>query len=127
MRLKKALADIKQFGKERGWEPYHTTKNVIISLSAEAGELLSLVEWMTDAQVEEALKNPDFRKAVEDETSDVLHHILNLSNKLGVDPLDVFAKKFENSRQRFPVEKTKDFDPVAWHIKKIREKKEVRL
>lgn len=127
MRLKKAQDRVKQFGAERGWEKYHTLKSVIISLASEAGELLSLVEWMSDEQVEEALTHADYRKSVEDELSDVLHHVLTISNHLSIDPLDVFERKFATSRERFPVHKSKDFDPVAWKLKKIREKKAVHL
>ena len=100
---------------------------MIVSLNVEAGELLSLVEWMSDEQVREALKNQDFNKAVKDELSDVFHHMLAICNKLDTDLIEIFNKKFENSITRFPVDKATKFDPIAWRLKKIREKKEVQL
>lgn len=120
MRLKKVQQDIAAFIHERKWDAYHTPKNIMLSLSVEVGELLSLAEWMDDDQLATALKEPDFSRAVRDEIADVLHHLLGLCNKLGIDPVDALNAKMENSRQRFPQGKSLDFDPVAWKLKKIR-------
>jgi NTP pyrophosphatase (non-canonical NTP hydrolase) len=96
-------------------------------LNTEAGELLSLVEWMSDEQLREALEYQDFNKAMKDELSDVFFHLMNICTKLDVDLVESFNKKFENSETRFPIDKAKKFNPVEWKLKKIREKKEVKL
>lgn len=127
MVLKNAQKKIAKFISERDWDRYHTPKNLMLSLSVEVGELLSLVEWMSDEQVRTALEHQDFNRAVKDELADVFHHFLQLCNKLDVDIIDAFNEKLEDSRLRFPVDKAKKFDPVEWRLKKIREKNKVRL
>ncbi len=56
MRIKKAREQIRKFMGERNWDQYNTPKNLMLSINVEAGELLSLVEWMNDEQIGEALK-----------------------------------------------------------------------
>lgn len=127
MKLKEAQEKMKRFVQERGWGSYHTPRNLVLSLNIEAGELLSLVEWMSDEQVRRALRDQDFNKAVRNELADIFHYLLSLCNQLDIDLVGAFNEKFENSNKRFPIGKSKKFDPVAWKIKKIKEKKEVRL
>ena len=39
-----------QFFAERGWEQYHTPKNLAMALSVEASELLESFQWLTPGQ-----------------------------------------------------------------------------
>ena len=59
--LRKILAT---FRKVRKWEKNHTPKNVSQALSIEAGELLELFLWKTDAQIARKLKDREFRTKV---------------------------------------------------------------
>ncbi|MBI5274245.1 MAG: hypothetical protein HY860_04240 [Chlamydiales bacterium] len=48
MLIKKKLAE---FVNERNWHSYHTPKNLILSLSAEVGELMQHFLWKTDEEI----------------------------------------------------------------------------
>ncbi len=127
MSMEDIIRKTKAFVEERDWGKYHTPKNLIVGVSVEAGELLSLVEWMSEEDVRKALEHPDFRKAVKEEIADVLIELVNLCNVLGIDPVQAFHEKFNNTLERFPVHKAKTFDPVEWKLKKLSKKKPVHL
>ena len=43
-----ALKDgIRQFAADRGWDPYHTPKNLTMALASEVGELCDVFRWLT--------------------------------------------------------------------------------
>src|SRR5205085_4578654 len=68
---------------ERDWGQFHTPKELAISLCVEAAELLSLMQWKTGGQLEQALAAN--REKVTDELADVLHSLLLLSSDLKID------------------------------------------
>jgi NTP pyrophosphatase (non-canonical NTP hydrolase) len=43
--MKKDLEKILHFQKERDWKQYHLPKNLAISLSLEASEILEIFQW----------------------------------------------------------------------------------
>ena len=40
-------AEIKAFADARGWEQFHTPKNLSMAVAGEAGELVSEFQWLT--------------------------------------------------------------------------------
>ncbi|MGL6097927.1 MAG: nucleotide pyrophosphohydrolase, partial [Fimbriiglobus sp.] len=40
---------IRAFATARGWEPYHSPKNLVMALASEVGELCDVFRWLTDA------------------------------------------------------------------------------
>ena len=46
-----ALRDaLREFAADRDWDQFHSPKNLAMALSAEAGELLEVFQWLTEAQ-----------------------------------------------------------------------------
>ena len=41
---------LREFAAAREWDQFHSPKNLAMALSAEAGELLEIFQWLTDAQ-----------------------------------------------------------------------------
>ena len=41
---------LREFIKDRNWEPFQTPKNLAMALSVEAAELLELFQWLTPEQ-----------------------------------------------------------------------------
>ena len=62
------LDKILKFQKERDWKQFHSPKNLAISLSIEASEVLELFQWTKDNKLPE-----DKRKALEEEIADVYY------------------------------------------------------
>lgn len=97
------LARIKEFRAERDWDQFHSPKNLAMALMVEAGELLEHFQWLTEAQSREL---PSERKEkVKDEIGDVLIYLLNLADKLEIDPVQAARDKIEKNRRKYPAAK----------------------
>ncbi|WP_308117303.1 nucleotide pyrophosphohydrolase [Streptomyces fuscigenes] len=91
-----------EFAASRGWEEYHTPKNLVAALSVEASELLEIFQWLTPRQSAEIMADPESAHRVEDEVADVLAYLLQFCAVLDVDPLAALAAKIERNETRFP-------------------------
>lgn len=80
---------------EREWAQFHTPENLAKSISVEAAELLECFQWSSEASTP---------ADVADELADVLTYCLLLADRLGVDPVDLVARKLEITRSKYPVE-----------------------
>ncbi|MFE0642599.1 nucleotide pyrophosphohydrolase [Streptomyces sp. NPDC058877] len=98
--LQRRLVD---FAAARGWQPYHTPKNLAAALSVEASELLEIFQWLTPEQAERVMEEPESAHRVADEVADVLAYLLQFCQVLGVDPLVALAAKIDRNEVRFPV------------------------
>ena len=67
-----------------------------MALSAEAGELLEIFQWLTEAQSRDL--PPEAHAAASEEIADVLLYLIRLSDKLGIDP--VAAANAQARRER---------------------------
>ncbi|MFF5444204.1 nucleotide pyrophosphohydrolase [Streptomyces sp. NPDC012888] len=99
-RLQRRLAE---FAAVRGWQPYHTPKNLAVALSVEAAELVEIFQWLTPEQSARVMEAPETAHRVADEVADVLAYLLQFCEVLGVDVLDALAAKIERNELRFPV------------------------
>lgn len=97
-------AQLREFAKERDWEQFHTPKNLSMALSGEAGELLSLFQWLRDDQVADWMANPVNRTAAEHEMADVFGYLLRLADILEIDLEAALLKKIQVNGQKYPVE-----------------------
>ena len=91
-----------EFRDRRNWARFHTPKNLAISVSIEAAELLELFQWQSDLEIEDAKKTPGFTAAASDEIADVLIYLTLLAGQLGIDPITAALEKLEKNEKRFP-------------------------
>lgn len=102
----KALTDlVLRHRDEREWEQFHNPKELAISLSVEAAELLALMQWKNGEQLAETLRarGPELR----DELADVLHSTLLLAAHLEIDLGAALAEKLAKDAAKYPVEKAR--------------------
>jgi NTP pyrophosphatase (non-canonical NTP hydrolase) len=45
----------RQFAAERDWEQFHSLKNLAMALTGEVGELVEIIQWLSDEEVRELL------------------------------------------------------------------------
>ena len=97
--LKRLVAE---FRDERDWREYDTPKNLAISISVEAAELLEHFQWKTDNAVAEMIGESASMDKVSDELADVLIYCLGFSDTLGIDLSEALLKKLEKNSQKYP-------------------------
>ncbi|MET3934282.1 nucleotide pyrophosphohydrolase [Arthrobacter sp. OAP107] len=104
MSIESLTAQLRDFAQDREWEQFHTPRNLAMALSGEAGELLSLFQWLRDGQVSGWLDDPSNRTAVEHEMADVFGYLLRLADVLDVDLEMALRAKIDVNAQKYPVE-----------------------
>ena len=94
------IKKIKQFRQERDWDRYHSPKNLAMALSVEVAELVEHFQWLTQ---EESRNLPEDKlDQVRDEIGDILIYLANLSEKLGIDPVQAAHAKIEKNQLKYP-------------------------
>ncbi len=96
---------LREFARQREWDPFHSPKNLASALSVEAAELLEHFQWLTEEQ-SRALA-PDLRQAVGEELADVLLYLIRLADKLDLDLVAVARAKLERNAEKYPVDKAR--------------------
>ncbi len=93
-----------QFVSERDWHQFHTPKNLVMSLSIEAAELMEHFQWL-DAQESRALsKDSQKLTAVGEELADVVCYTLALANELGLDVSQAVRDKMIKNARKYPAQ-----------------------
>jgi len=95
-----------EFRRERDWEQFHTPKDLAISLSIEASELLEWFQWKNDDEISLKLKS-DKREELEDEVADVIAYLTYLCHDVGIDINKAVEAKIKKNAQKYPIEKVK--------------------
>lgn len=98
--MEEMLEKILKFRRDRDWEKFHTPKDLAISLSIEASELLENFQWKDS---EEALKTKE--EDIKDELADVFIYSLLLAHDLHLDVKEIIENKIQKNEKKYPVEK----------------------
>lgn len=101
--LSGVLGDVLAFRDARDWKQFHTPKNLAVSVSLEAAELLEVFQWLRDGESISEEK----RSRAADEMADVLIYLLLLSDSLKVDLLPSVRAKLHKNKLKYPVSKAK--------------------
>lgn len=96
-----SMKKINQFREDRNWRQYHNEKDLAISISLEASELLELFQWRSS---EEVIGSK--RERIEEELADVLIYSYMLADNLEMDIDKIIERKLEKNNQKYPVEKS---------------------
>ena len=103
--MKELIGLIREFNKERDWDQYHSPKNLAMALSVEAGEIVEIFQWLTQDQSKNL--DPDKLKDVKEEIADVMIFLINLTDKLGIDPIEAAREKLKKNRKNYPADKVR--------------------
>lgn len=104
--IKKLQAKIINFREERDWKQFHTPKDLAISVSIEAAELLECFQWKDEKAVKEYLDS-DKSSEIDEEMADILIYLIGLSDVLGVDLIKAANRKLDKNAKKYPAEKSK--------------------
>jgi len=90
--FEEAAAKAIEFRNDRDWKQFHNPKDLAISVSLEASELLELFQW-SGADLEAARKKPEMTE----ELADVMIYCIYMADALNID----------KNAAKYPVEKAK--------------------
>ena len=96
--MDKLIEEINKFRDARNWRQYHNPKDLALSLSLEASELLENFQWLSAEEGTE--KN---RENIEDELADVFIYGLMMSDDLGVDMEEAILNKLKKNGKKYPL------------------------
>ena len=99
---------VAEFIRKRKWEPYHNPKDLAISISLEASELLEIMQWK-DHRLEKLMEYPEFIPRVREELADVLIYCIALANVLDLDITKMVADKVRMNQKKYPIDSDADF------------------
>ena len=93
MNMRDLQARVIKFRDERDWAQYHNPKDLAISLSLEAAELLEVFQWKDASQVEALRSNTEVCQRVKEELGDIFIYALTLAHEFDFDPTEVVLDK----------------------------------
>ncbi|WP_458413338.1 nucleotide pyrophosphohydrolase [Schinkia sp. CFF1] len=92
---------ITQFRDDRDWSQFHNPKDLAISISLEANELLENFQWKNSEEaVEKNIEN------IKDEIADVLIYSFLFADRLGIDIEEAILNKLEKNNRKYPISKS---------------------
>ncbi|HAL02993.1 MAG TPA: nucleotide pyrophosphohydrolase [Lachnospiraceae bacterium] len=98
--IKELQAKITKFRDDRDWKQFHNPKDLAISISLEAAELLEIFQWSGSDTSAEGKK-----EKVEEELADVMMYSILMADRMGLDISEIINKKLETNIKKYPVDK----------------------
>ena len=96
------INQILQFRDERDWKQFHNPKDLAISISLEAAELLEVFQWSAeDVNCDEKKNN------IREELADVVNYCVLMADACGFDLDEIIQEKIKKNNEKYPVEKAK--------------------
>jgi dCTP diphosphatase len=92
---------LRRFAAERDWEPFHTPKNLAMSVAIEAAEIMEHFQWLSAAQ--SADLDEAARHEVALEIADVLLYLVRLADVLDIDMAAAAHEKIGLNALKYPV------------------------
>lgn len=99
---KKTKEKILSFRDERDWRKFHNGKDLALSLSLEASELLEIYQWSgEDLNVEYKLE------LIKEELADIIMYTVLIADRYKLDIDEIVLNKLIANAGKYPVEKSK--------------------
>jgi dCTP diphosphatase len=103
--FKKLQNEIIKFRDERDWKQFHNPKDMAISLTLEAAELLEHFQWKNTSEIDNYIKT--HKSEISDELADVMYWVLLISHDLDINLEAEFERKMAANEEKYKIEKSK--------------------
>lgn len=97
------INQVLKFRDDRNWKQFHNPKDLALSISLEAAELLEVFQWSGSDTICEAKKDK-----IKEELADVLIYCVHMADVCGLDMDKIVQEKIRSNNAKYPVEKAKD-------------------
>lgn len=95
------IKEILKFRDERDWKQFHNPKDLAISISLEAAELLEIFQWSAeDVVCHEKMDR------IREELADVINYCVLMADACGLDLDEIIREKIKKNHEKYPVEKS---------------------
>jgi dCTP diphosphatase len=103
------VAELKErviaFNEARNWGDIgHRPKNLAMSITIEAAELMEHFQWYDNDDYEVDKLPPEKREEIRLEVADIAIYLLSFCNRMGIDLAQAVHDKYDINEKRFPVE-----------------------
>lgn len=99
---KETIEKILAFRDARDWRKFHNGKDLALSLSLEASELLEIYQWSGgDLNVEHKLE------LIKEELADIIMYSILIADRYKLDVDGIVLQKLNANEAKYPVEKAK--------------------
>lgn len=96
--IEKLMKEINKFRDDRNWRQYHNPKDLALSVSIEAAELLEDFQWLSSEEA--VVRN---KENIKEEIADVLIYSLMLCSELELDVSEIVREKIIKNGIKYPV------------------------
>lgn len=94
------IDQVLKFRDDRNWKQFHNPKDLAISISLEAAELLEIFQWSgEDVYCKEKMDQ------IREELADVLNYSILMADVCGLDLDEIIRDKVKKNNEKYPVEK----------------------
>lgn len=94
------INEVLKFRDDRDWKQFHNPKDLAISVSLEAAELLEVFQWSAeDVKCEKKADN------IKEELADVVIYCILMADACGLDLDMIVREKIKKNNEKYPVEK----------------------
>ena len=96
------IDQILKFRDDRDWKQFHNPKDLAISISLEASELLEVFQWSgTDIDKEGKIEK------IKEELADVMNYCVLMADVCGLNMDKIIQEKIKENNEKYPVKKSK--------------------
>ena len=96
------IKEIIKFRDDRDWKQFHNPKDLAISLSLEAAELLEVFQWSA-----EDVKCTEKMDKIKEELADVVNYCVLMADACDLDLDEIVLEKIKRNNEKYPVELAK--------------------
>ena len=97
------INQVLKFRDERNWRQFHNPKDLALSISLEAAELLEVFQ-RSGSETECEFKKDKIRE----ELADVLNYCILMADACGLDMDEIVCEKIRRNNEKYPVERAKN-------------------
>lgn len=97
------INQVLKFRDDRNWKQFHNPKDLAISISLEAVELLEIFQWSGTDTV--CVQKED---KIREELADVLNYCILMADTCGLDLDEIIQDKVKKNNEKYPIEKARN-------------------
>ena len=94
------IKQVLKFRDDRNWKQFHNPKDLAISISLEAAELLEVFQWSADDVICESKQDK-----IKEELADVVNYCILMADACDLDLDEIVQAKIKRNNEKYPVEK----------------------